>query len=154
MKTQLFILTALFILTTGMAGCEGEEKFTEKKIEMQDISLEQASYFCWQDIEMNKVILINSEQELSGYFSCSNCILSEWNINFDNYSLLVARGIAGGGIGLIEKTLMQTSPTKYSLNIDITFNLIAVANEPWQIASLIPKLPQGTKVSLDVNQHY
>ncbi|GAB6011671.1 hypothetical protein [Viscerimonas tarda] len=156
MKKIYMFFVALFFVAMGVAGCGDDEKNTPKSVEIQDLSLERVSYFCWENIELNKIYLINSEQELNRYFSCRGDDIPAIDVNFDDYSLIIAHGVATGGIGIIKKEVVQMGHNKYNLNIDITLNLTDVAGENWQVASLIPKLPQeqNTVFSLNINQHY
>ena len=105
----------------------------------------------WRNFEFNKVIIINNEEELGSYISCSSGNYPE--IDFSKYTLLLARGGGTSNIHTFEMQLQQISISEYSLYVDITRGMAAFP-QPWLISIQVPKLSQNDVVVLNVNDHY
>ncbi|MCL2167829.1 MAG: hypothetical protein FWH59_01740 [Lentimicrobiaceae bacterium] len=96
----------------------------------------------------DKVIVINSSEELEKYISCSS--ESYPVIDFSKNSLLLASGKTDKGISEIEiNNLQQLSFNKYKLNIDIVLNDVILA-EPWSKALIVEKLNNESSVDLKI----
>ena len=122
-----------------------------KEVLFEEYSLEETS--CrWTNLNYDKsLIVINSNEELENYISCSNGNYPE--IDFTKYTLLLAKGGGTSGIAAFEKQLQQTSINKYFLYVDITRNMTTVP-QGWFISIKVQKLPQNTIITLNVNDHY
>jgi hypothetical protein len=65
----------------------------------------------------------------------------------------VARGYTTYGVQKLTEKLQQTSTNSYELEVDILWDMTAVA-PPWYIAGLTPKLPHGTIITLNKIEHH
>jgi len=88
-----------------------------------------------------KILIINSNEGVENYINCVSGNFSE--INFDEYSLIIAWGVANNGIHTIEKKITQTDDLLYNLDVTIELNCLEVMQE-WLITILIDKLSNAT----------
>ena len=100
----------------------------------------------------NSVIVINNDEEMKKYANCPDGF-SYPEIDFSKYTLLLAKGIATSGIATLEKQFQRISANKYALCVDIRRGTITI-QEGWIISIKVSKLPQNTKVTLNLNEHY
>jgi len=127
-----------------------EVSFTELELEAQCqwINLKyHTSNWSWRDTE---VIIINNNEELENYISCSNENYPE--IDFSRHTLLLANGIAPYCIHplfKINKHLLQLSMDKYKLDIEITVTSDPML-ERWVMAFIVNKMSEEVKVELNV----
>ena len=100
----------------------------------------------------NKVIIINSYEELQQYVVCPNKGTSE--IDFSKQTLLLANGTASGGIFKITVTsLQQLSPNEYTLELEILLDDSAVDEEKWAIALIVEKASEESTVELNFTEY-
>ena len=148
MKQKLLKLTALLLLLTGIASsCKPKEPDYPINISFTEYSLEGIS--CqWQNLPYNeKVIIINSDEELKKYISCTEG--SYPAVDFSKHSLLLISGKLNKGIlNIAMKNLQQMSSNKYELSIEVegyNSNL-----SKWYAAILVDKLSEENYVRLKV----
>lgn len=147
MKPKLLKLTALLLLLSGIAStCNPENPDFPKDVSYQEYSLSGSCQ--WSNLPYNeKVIIINSQEELERYVSCNE--ESYPAINFSKQSLLLASGKTNSGVSEIAVTdLKQLSANLYKLNIEITLNHTDVI-EPWCVALVVDKLGESNNVELE-----
>jgi len=158
MNQKLLKFTAFLLLLTGIASScnpecppdcpDGYPDEYPQNISFTEYSLNETS--CqWQNLPYDeKVIIINSSEELEKYISCAEG--SYPVIDFSKHSLLLASGKTGYGIcEITAKSLQQLSPDKYELHIEITLNDAADIKE-WATALIIKKLKGENDVELKV----
>ena len=120
-----------------------------KDIPFTDYSL--AGISCqWENFELNKLIIINSSEELENHVNCTDSNYPEFD--FSKYTLLLARGVTTSGHTLEKKQLQQISINEYSLYVDIKLQVTTVV-QPWRVIIKVPKLSQNDVVTLNVNVH-
>ena len=98
-----------------------------------------------------KILIINSNEKLENYINCTSGNYPE--INFDNYSLIIAWGVANNGIRNVEKQLSQMSSNQYSLIVTIELKPIEVMTK-WMAAIFVDKLSDNTNITLSTNIIY
>lgn len=103
----------------------------------------------WKDFESNKVIIINSDEELSRYIDCIDKDYPK--IDFSKHSLLLVRGRTASGIRNIDISLLKERTDKYNLNLLIYTDLTTVA-PPWFISIVTPKINNKIIIVLNVQQ--
>ena len=102
----------------------------------------------WINLDYDKtVIIINSEGELGNYVSCTDDIYPE--IDFSEYTLLLASGSTSHTICNVYKKLQRLSYNKYELNIEIQLTIHDIAEE-WIVAMIVKKLNKERQVELNV----
>jgi hypothetical protein len=157
MKNSLNILLFGFVYSIICAACNdiGNNNIMvtyPKDVDISNYSLKGTSCsWNWQNIQINTVHVINSEEELITYTSCEK--KDAPSFDFNKYSLLLAHGGTTSGVHKIDRNLQQTSIDEYKLTVDITLEMTTVA-QGWMIAVLTPKLLSSTTIELDVKQHY
>jgi len=116
-------------------------------IPFEEYSLEGTS--CqWINLNYDeKVIVINSIEELENYISCTEGSYPE--IDFSQYTLLLASGGACLSIDNIAKSIQQLSCNEYELYIEILLNETIVVEE-WTIALIMRKLDTESNTKLTV----
>ena len=138
-------MVLLLVLTTSFFSCNDEQKPIE--VSFEELLLEETSCF-WIRIaddrcNISEVIVINSNEELISHITCS----SHFEIDFSQYTLLLARGVRCYQDRLIYVSLQQTSAQSYIMTVDFVMSLAAALKE-WQVAILVDKLPKGSNVKL------
>ncbi|MCL2436081.1 MAG: hypothetical protein FWD09_08125 [Lentimicrobiaceae bacterium] len=152
MNQKLLKLTAFLLALTGIASscnpdcppdCPDEYP---KNISFTEYSLLETS--CqWQNLPYDeKVIMINSSEELEKYIICTS---SKPVIDFSKHTLLLTSGNSNSGIAEITAKNLQQLPNTYKLNIEITLNSVIVT-EQWSIALMVEKLNEKSSVKLNV----
>jgi len=137
MKTKfLKFVTILFVLVVGFSACKDTFLFTE--------------YFTFEiDCDWsvyNKVIIINSDEELKQYIECPS---SYPTIDFSTQTLLLAKSTAPNSAHATVKSFQQTSKNKYMLYVEVTLE-DATALDIWRVALITKKLSKGSNVGLSV----
>ena len=95
------------------------------------------------------LIIINSDRELENYIVCTSG--SYPAINFDEQTLLLARGIATSGIVYFNCShLQQLAEQSYEMEIDICAGFTAVMS-PWELSILVNKLSNECVIKLTIN---
>jgi len=103
-------------------------------------------------INFDKVITINSNQELESFIICTNGSYHE--IDFSKHSLLLAQGMSVGRIPkLLNAEFLKNNANEYALSLTI-FAGIMTSGEPWCFAFLVPKMPDDEVVTLHVTYRY
>ena len=108
---------------------------------------------CWRiNTEPDKIIVINSNNELEKYMTCSES--SNYPaIDFSKYTLLLANGGSTNGIREINTTFLQYTKSKYALNVIVRLDVTMVA-QGWNVSILVPKIAPITIITLNVTQTY
>jgi len=142
------VISILLFFTAIFSSCNDkpEEPNYPIKISFEEYSLE-GTQCQWTNLPCNdKVIVINSNEELGKYITCAEG--SYPVIDFAKHSLLLASGIQSSGIlELNVADLQQHSSNKYSLSIDITLS-DTTFNNKWHCALIVNKLGDDCKVRL------
>jgi hypothetical protein len=150
MKNLKLLLFTLLLM--GLAGCEGEES---GGIEIIDLPMElpiNPYSACLDNVEKDKIRLINSKQALL-ILSCEDNILN-WNIDFDKYSILLVTGTAIASPATIDNwEFTQLESNNYQLEVDIKLGYRS-ALDSWAILILTPQLSQNAAISLNLNQYF
>jgi len=154
MKQKLLKLTAFLLLLTGLASsCNTEcppdcpDEYP-KNISFTEYTLLETS--CqWQNLPYDeKVIIINSSEELEKYISCTEGGYPA--VDFSKHSLLLTSGKLNNGIASIAaKKLQQLSSNKYELSIEA--EVYSSILHKWISAILVDKLSEENYVELKVN---
>ena len=154
MKRNLLKLTAFLLILTGIASsCNPEcppdcpDEYPQN-ISFTEYSLNETS--CqWQNLPYDeKVMIINSSEELEKYISCTEG--SYPAIDFTKHSLLLASGKLNKGIlSITAKNLQQLSSNKYELSIEAE-GYSSILHK-WNAAILVDKLSEESYVGLKVN---
>ena len=153
MKTNDLKLIA-YLLMAGLFyfACSDDVSIDNpKKIEIEDFSL-YGTMCNWSNRENNgKIVIINSEEELKKYVTCS--MNSEYHdIDFSKHSLLLAGSISSAGIySIFEKNMEQVSSNKYELNVVVCLNEISEPLE-WGIAIKTSKLNKDAVIELKIDE--
>ena len=127
---------------------EAAEETGEYPIEIpfEEYSLAETSCQWTIPFNSNATIIINSNEELENYISCS----SYPAIDFAEYTLLVAHGPSTAQPAhVLKTTLLKNSMDKYTLKL-VVFSGIQAAPSRWYYAILISKITNEADISLDV----
>jgi len=154
MNKKILKLTAFLLLLTGLASsCNPEcppdcpDEYPQN-ISFTEYSLNETS--CqWQNLPYDeKVIIINSSEELEKYISCTEGAYPA--VGFSKHTLLLASGKTNGHISEVTaKNLKQLASNKYKLDVEvISCNLTHI--ESWSIAIVVEKPNNKSHVELDV----
>ncbi|MCL2313191.1 MAG: hypothetical protein FWC41_12050 [Firmicutes bacterium] len=129
-------------------SCNPEEKYP-KDISFIEYLLDESSCQCTNLPYDNKVIIINSNEELKEYISCTDENYPA--IDFTKYSLIVLQPKNCNVDSKGEKLLLQQlSANKYLLSVDVTLSLTANAT-PLIISVLAPKISKTASVEMVIN---
>jgi len=154
MKKLLLKFTAFLLLLTSIASsCNPEcppdcpDEYP-KEISFTEYSL-QGTTCQWQNLPYDeKVIMINSSEELKKYITCTEDAYPA--VDFSKHTLLLLSGKNNHSIcEITAKKIQQFSSDKYELNIEITLN-DAVGIEEWAAAFIVKKLKEGNNIELKV----
>jgi len=96
----------------------------------------------------NKLMMINSKEELHNYISCSDENYPE--IDFSKHTVLLANGRTHKGIAEMSKRLWQLSVKKYQFDVEIYLHE-GDMKESWVTALLVNKLSEKSYVELNLN---
>ena len=143
-KIIYFIIPALMLLMTSFSGCKENENYP---IEIPFTKYLLTSTFCqWVNLHYeDKIIIINSEEELTNYISCSDENYPE--IDFSTHTLLLASGTTPNGIVEISNRLLQLSTNGYKLDVEILLNETEMLGY-WITALIINKLNEEIDTEL------
>jgi len=96
----------------------------------------------------NRVIIVNSREELESHIDC----LSESfpDIDFSEYSLLIVAGLTSGAMPpcATPTRFSQRSIKRYTLEITVSVTIASVMG-PWTSFILVPKLSDNVQVTLE-----
>lgn len=146
MKTLCVFLLGIFLA----ASCQPEERRYPLDISFTEYSIEQIQ--CrWQNLPYNdKVIIINSTEDLEKYIECSDDNYAA--IDFTNHSLLLASGrVTYYPNKIIEIGLQQILENEYTLYLKIRIG-VGAAPSRWDMSLIVPKLLQDDIITLNVQQ--
>ena len=102
----------------------------------------------WTNLNYDdKMFIINRNEELESYISCSDGNFPA--IDFSKYTLLLASGTTPNGIVKTSNRLLQLSANKYELDVEILLNE-AFVMQPWIMALIVNKLNQEDNIELNV----
>jgi hypothetical protein len=102
----------------------------------------------WTNLNYDQtVIIINSDEELENYISCTEGSYPE--IDFSQHTLLLASGKADSDIIYIVKSIQQLSYKEYDLNVMIIINDATIVKE-WSIALMVKKMSEESHVALNI----
>jgi len=93
----------------------------------------------------NQIIVINSKEELEQYVGYCN---SYPEIDFSNYTLLLASGWVGRAIKEINILFSRNTATKYTLTVEF-YLYVAPVLDSWQVSILVPKINTEATVILN-----
>lgn len=147
--TMLCLITATLFIAFG---CDKSKIAPAEnypiKISFLEYSLAKTS--CqWTSFEANKVIIINSDEELSGYIVCADEDYPK--IDFSKHSVLLARGWSTYGIHYIDIDFLKETANEYALYVSIHTYTTAEAS-PWIASIITPKMNSENKILLNVQQ--
>ena len=120
----------------------------KSNILLEEYSL--AGISCWWiNLDSNNMLtIINSNEELENYITCTNGSYPE--INFSEKTLLLASGyFTSQPAWIIDAALLEESANKYILKLTISPGA-AASPSTWRFAFLTPKLTNEVTVTLDV----
>jgi hypothetical protein len=148
MKNIILISGILLVTLESCSKSSNEKQEFIDEIMFTEYSLD--SLCQWANFEPNKVIIINSNEELGNYI---NCINENYRyVDFAEHSVLLLRGVTGSSPAeVMKKELQQISKNKYSLNLKIREGVLATPGH-WIIAMVIPKLPQDVFIELNIRK--
>ena len=154
MNPNFLKFTAFLLLLTGIASsCNPEcppdcpDEYPQN-ISFTEYSLNETT--CqWQNLPYDeKVIIINSSEELEKYITCTEGDYPV--IDFSKHSLLLASGYVNNSISeIIVKSLKQVSSHKFILNIELDLKY-KDHTEPWCIALMVENLNDESSIKLNV----
>ena len=153
MKLKTLKLVAILLIIAGtFTACNGEEP--QPEIFPQEISFTKFSLVgdgCqWVSFESNKVIVINSTEELRNFIVCVDDGRF-FDIDFSKYSFLLARGSAESAVFYIDIDFSKEAAKKYVLNLKIHTDVSMVA-QTWMIAGITPKITSGANIVINTQE--
>jgi len=149
MKNKLFtfaVLLPLFAVVFSACKDKGnDEPNYPVKISFDNYSLEDSS--CqWTNLPFNdKVIIINSKEELEKYISCTENSYPE--VDFEKYTLVLAHGLATSNVLKINSSLQQISKQVYEMKVEVLVGYALVMTY-WYVPIIVNKLRDGCIVEL------
>jgi len=149
MNKFLLKLTTLLLVLAGVAStCNPDpEKEYPKKISFTEYSLPES--YRWVNLPYDeKVLIINSAQELEKYISCTEG--SYPTIDFSRNTLLLASGYVSGSVSNMNiKDLKQVSANRLILSIDMDLQY-KDCSEFWHGAIIVEKLSHDNHIKLNI----
>jgi hypothetical protein len=141
------LLSGLFLIARCKKNDPNGEKDIEYPIEIPFTEYALAETCQWTNFAYdNTVVIINSDEQLNQYVTCTGGSYSE--IDFAKHTLLLATGKTNSGIPKITVTnLQQLSEKEYELNMEILLNDETVVEE-WTVALIVEKVSRGSKVNV------
>jgi len=104
----------------------------------------------WENLDYDdKLIVVDSKEELENYISCKEGNYPEFD--FSKHTLLLASGQTGDGIVKFSERILQLPENEYRLEIDILLN-DAYNSPPWVSALIVNKLNKESNVELTVTK--
>ena len=147
MKKSFLKFTAFLLVLAGVAAsCNPEEDPYPKEISANEYAI--ADTFCqWTNLPYDdKVIVINSYDELKKYMDCTEGISPV--IDFEIHSLLLVSGYVNDTVFKKNvKDFKQVSSTKYILNLELELQY-KDNTEPWYMALIVQKMNDDSDVKL------
>ncbi|MCL2246651.1 MAG: hypothetical protein FWC10_10535 [Lentimicrobiaceae bacterium] len=147
MKNLLKLAVFLLIFSGVASTCNPEpDKEYPQNISFTEYSLAETS--CqWVNLPYDdKVLMINSNEELENYISCAED--SYPKIDFSKHTLLLASGICKSGISnSVAEKLKQLELKHYELEIALIPNMLAVET-PWKVTIIIDKIDANSMIDL------
>lgn len=143
-------MVLVFLVGSFFSCNEKIEKPNEFPVEIFSTEISLADTSCqWTNLDFDgKLIVINSNEELENYISCSD--ESHLGIDFSKYTLLIASGNAGHVVHSITKRLQQLSANKYKLDIEIIPSDAPVAlPTTWSVALITSKISENCQIKLN-----
>ena len=151
MKKQFLKLLSFLMIIAGVAAsCNPEEQYP-KEIYFTEYSLIGTS--CqWINLPSDdKVLIINSNDELYKYVSLSGTMCPD--IDFSKKSLLLVSGYVTGSVSnMIVKDLKQVSSNKLIWNLEINLTYKDISS-PWSMALIVEKVNDDFDVMLNLALH-
>ncbi|MCL2597965.1 MAG: hypothetical protein FWD66_10035 [Paludibacter sp.] len=142
-KIHFLIISALILAMASFNECKEPTKSPNmSEIPTTIIPLDSCKQL--DDFLSNKVIIINSEDELAKYIDCGDEMP---DIDFTEQTLLLARGMAPAMIKKIIPKLL-TNGESYFLNVEIQLVYSEPQGNAWRIGLSTEKL---TTDSIDLN---
>jgi hypothetical protein len=142
MKKNIFKYAILLLILAICSSCKKETEISFMEYSLAGTSCQ------WTNLNYdNKLIVVNSNEELKSYINCSEGNYSE--IDFSKHTLLLANGRTNSGIHKISKHLLQLSKNEYRLDIEIRLN-DATIMESWVTALIVNKLNKENNVELSL----
>jgi hypothetical protein len=128
-----------------------EWRFVLRNVPFEEYSLE-GTLCQWKNLNYHQsgdIIIINSDVELENYISCTEGTHSE--IDFSQYTLLLAYGVEGHLIIPNYQSLQQLSEQSYVMNVNLKPYAASVITE-WQVAIIVDKLSEESCVKLIITK--
>ncbi len=150
MKAILKLTVMLLLLAGGLGSCDKDEN-NPTEIPFTDYSLEGTS--CrWTNLGYDeKVIIINSDEELKNYIACEGENYPD--IDFSQSTLLLASGYTSGVIQSYATTFLQNPESGYTLKVSLYVGIIDVMVK-WQVPIRIQKISNIENVVLKIETIY
>jgi hypothetical protein len=155
-KGTVAMLCAVSLIFLLIAGCNPPEPEPEPKpeppiieypIEISFTEYSLAGSSCqWKNFNYdNKLIVINSNEELENYINCLEGNYPE--IDFSKHTLLLVSGTTPNGIVEISNRLFQLSANEYKLDVEILLNEAEMLGY-WITALIVNKLNEENDIEL------
>jgi hypothetical protein len=153
MKASILRTAVILLFFAGIfVSCKHPEDVYPKEISFTEYSLEETP--CqWTSLEPNKVIIINSNEELESYIACTEGSFSEIDFSENSLLLVLVNDVAGCNIdsGVGELLLKQLSANEYEFSVAIHPGITANAAPFFRyIAVATEKLSKKSKVELSI----
>ena len=153
---KLFGMTLIVLagwLATGCAADDGNETMPsgnsgQPMLAAQAVDLTLNPGWEWRMEEANTLFVIRSAEELAAHVTGGEGVAAE--VDFSRYSVLFASGRATNGIQQIFKTYEAQHEGRNLLTVELFLNDTEEA-PLWNVALLVPALPEGAQVDLQVN---
>ena len=138
MNRKNIVLLCMAILFICCDKKDGEKDYPFD-VKIQDFALSESC--TWQNLKPETVYLINSDTELSEYFSC------QADIDFNKYSLLVVLGSEENKVYELTKQLIQISQDEYEFKINVILE-DTIVTPNWVVSILVPKISNEAQIHL------
>ena len=157
-KKILKLTAFLLIFAVTFASCKepdpepvdsGKPSGTKYPIDIPFTEYLLAGTSCqWVNLNYDdKLIVVNSNEELKNYINCSKGNYPE--IDFSKHTLLLANGTTPNGIVEISKRLLQLSANKYRVDIEILLDETEITGR-WVTALIVSKLSKESDIEINV----
>ena len=147
----LKVATIMFMMIVSLTSCKEKESIEPCEIPITEYSLYETGCW-WINFESDKIIVINSNQELEKHIACSDGFKYP-SIDFSKNTLLFVSGSTSSGVSEVNASCFYDGAKKYILNVTVCLNTAMVA-QGWQIGFLTPKIDSEKIVTLDVQHTY
>jgi hypothetical protein len=141
------------ILAGGLVSCEKNEGKNEeepREIPFTEYSLSETD--CrWVNTTSDKVIIINSNEELKKHIECEDDNYPA--INFSKQTLLLASGATTHNVIGVNSHLKQYSKNSYELYVEVTLGTATVA-QGWYISILTEKINERSILKTNVKTNH